>query len=92
MAIMQEAVVACLGVTDTPGRSAGKPWNNLPDGSLWGGLIRSMRKMVIFAVEPPIENGTNRKISMRLRSEQWFHLDWSYGHEDTRGGRSGTNL
>ena len=34
MAIMQEAVVACLGVTETPGRSAVKPRNETPDGSL----------------------------------------------------------
>ena len=34
MAIMQEAIVACLGVTETPGRSAVKPQNETPDGSL----------------------------------------------------------
>ena len=34
MAIMQVAVVACLGVTETPGRSAVNPRNETLDGSL----------------------------------------------------------
>ena len=34
MTIMQVAVVACLGVTEIPGRSAVKPRNETPDGSL----------------------------------------------------------
>ena len=38
MAIMQVAIVACLGVTETPGRSAVKPRNETPKRfSLEGG-------------------------------------------------------
>ena len=34
MATMHLVVVACLGVTETPGRSAVKPRNEMPEGSL----------------------------------------------------------
>ena len=46
MAIMQVAVVACLGVTETPGRSVVKPQNDLPDVLLSRrGLIRARAKL-----------------------------------------------
>ena len=34
MTIIQVAVVAWLGVAETPGRNAVKPRNDMPDGSL----------------------------------------------------------
>ena len=79
MAIMQVAVVAFLGVTETPGRSAVKPQNETPDGSLSEGADKGKDVMVIFIVRTPFQNGTSRNISMRQRSERWFHLDRSYG-------------
>ena len=50
MAIMQVAVVACLGVTETPGRSAVKPQNETPDGSLSKGADKGKGIMVICLV------------------------------------------
>ena len=45
MAIMQVVVVACLGVTETPGRSVVKSRNKMPDVLLSRrGLIRSKGK------------------------------------------------
>ena len=50
MAIMQVAVVACLGVMETPGRSAVKPRNDLPNVLLSRrGLIRSKGIKVIHS-------------------------------------------
>ena len=50
MAIMQVAVVAFLGVTETPGRSAAKPRNEMSDGSLSKGADKGKGIMVIFIV------------------------------------------
>ena len=50
MAIMQVDVVACLGVTETLGRSAVKPQNETSDGSLSEGADKGKGIMVIFTV------------------------------------------
>ena len=58
MTIMQVGIVACVGVTETLGRSAVKPQNETSDDSFSEGLIRGKGKMVIFTVIPPSENYT----------------------------------
>ena len=64
-AIMQVAVVACLGMKDSPGRNAGISRKNLPETFPYRrGLNKGRGKMVIFRMLQHGENDANRTGSM----------------------------
>ena len=93
MAIMQMVVLACLGVTKTPGRSVVKLRKESPETVLSRrGLNKGRGKKVIFTVSNHSENETNRTGSMKQRSGLWNHLIWSYEQKVVRCLSSGTIL
>ena len=77
---MQVGIVACLGMKKAPGKSAVKARKESPENVLSRrGLIKGIDKTVIFSMPKHNDSDTNRKGSMKQRSERWFHLIWSYG-------------
>ena len=78
--MMQMEGVACLGWKKSPGESARSSRKELFENVLSRrGLNKGKGIMVILSMPKHNESDTNRKGSMKQRSERWFHLIWSYG-------------
>ena len=83
-AIMQVAVVACLGMKNSPGRGAMNSRKELPEKfPSRRGMNKGRGKMVIFRVWQHHEHGTIGTCLTNWDRGLWNHVIRSYGCRDT---------